>query len=137
MGVRLDVEGYPVPTCAWHPDRTPVAACIQCGRTVCKECAKQGQDGYVCVECDAARPAESAAGLASAYRGRFSRFTRLYQYLGLVPVVGAPAAAVTVVFGVAAMVRRRSRRSDAWTALLCGLVGLGLTAAAIVWLVRR
>jgi hypothetical protein len=68
--------------CAYHPDREPVGACVECGRLICSECKTAIQGKFYCSPCadkvfvhrseeavkpaDAASPAAVVAGAATA-----------------------------------------------------------------------
>ena len=134
----VDAEGYPLPFCAWHADRRPVAACVRCGRTMCAACATRSADGYRCPECvrlpGAAEPAAADPGTAPAARAVQARC--LMAYLGLVPVLGAPAAAAAVVLALADLKRRRGTAARSLVSLVLGLAGLAGTVL-VLWLMWR
>ena len=52
--------------CAYHPDRESSAACSECGKPLCGECALPRKDGtFICSRCAALTAArESAQGIA-------------------------------------------------------------------------
>jgi hypothetical protein len=133
----VDAEGFPVPRCAWHPDRTPVAACVVCGRTMCRVCATRLATGFRCPECRALSPAPAEEPDGTS---RVARLARLNGLIGLIPVIGSPAAAAAVVLAAAALRGRASRvqpgaRQLAAT-LALGLAGLAGTAVVVWFLVR-
>jgi len=134
---ELDAEGIPIPTCAWHPDRRPIAACVHCGRTVCKECAVRAPEGYLCPECPPAADGGGTGRDLVAPADPVAAWARLLGLVGLVPLIGAPGALAAVGLAVAAHRRARkpsaARRSSAVVSLVLGLLGLAGTAA-VMWL---
>lgn len=67
--------------CAYHPDREPVGACVECGRLICVECKTALRGKFYCQTCadkvfvhrseEAAKPATAAphAAVAAASTG--------------------------------------------------------------------
>lgn len=134
MAGAADAEGFPVPKCAWHPDRAPIAACVRCGRVMCRACASMGAEGYVCPECGATCGAsDRAAANVGEDRARSAarRRTRQLALLGLVPVIGAPAALAAVLIGGADLRQAANDRRGLLLSCALGLVGL-LASAVIV-----
>jgi hypothetical protein len=62
--------------CAYHPDREPVGACVECGRLVCAECKTAVKGKFYCPPCadkvfvhrseEAVRPADAASAAGAA-----------------------------------------------------------------------
>lgn len=62
--------------CAYHPDREPVGACVECGRLICSECKTAIQGKFYCSPCAdkvfvhkseaGAKPPESSQAVAAA-----------------------------------------------------------------------
>lgn len=56
--------------CPRHPERAAAAACIECGRLVCPECRKVGDDGLtVCLDCLADHPVDDDTGAPTSFEG--------------------------------------------------------------------
>lgn len=65
--------------CAWHPEREAAAACLGCGRPLCRECALDREGHILCRDCAEAIPT-AAAG---AKREPSVRTRAPYAALGL------------------------------------------------------
>ena len=143
MDAKLDPEGFPLPRCAWHPDRRPVAACVHCGRTVCEACATLGPEGYRCPECPPAGEETGArAGPALALADPVAAAARLFALIGLVPLIGALGALAAIGLAVIALrqrrhpglpVRRGASAPSPIITMVLGLLGLAGTAVVIWW----
>ncbi|MGA2159811.1 MAG: hypothetical protein ABSG90_11415 [Dehalococcoidia bacterium] len=92
--------------CAYHPDREPVGACVECGRLICAGCKTAVKGKFYCPPCadkvfvrrseeavksaDAASPAAVAAGSAGAVQQPIS----ITVNAGTVSPTGTEAAIV-------------------------------------------
>ena len=136
MNARIDAEGYPVPTCAWHPEREPIAVCVHCGRPICRECARTAAEGYICRECE---PAGGTPVAGMARLDALAAWARLSGWVGLVPLVGVPGALAAAVLAAAAL--RRARKGTApvrpspLISLALGLAGLAgsVVVVRLLW----
>ena len=133
MNARLDAEGYPVPTCVWHPEREPIAVCVHCGRAICRECARTAAEGYICPECRPTGTVPEVAGM-----NPLAAWARLAAWLGLVPLVGIPGALGAIALAIFA-IRRRGRTAGPLSPsplISLMLSALGLAASGLAgWLI--
>lgn len=52
--------------CTWHGEREAAAACLDCGRTLCRECALEIRGRITCRSCAETSARGDRAGLSTA-----------------------------------------------------------------------
>ncbi|MFH1743107.1 MAG: hypothetical protein ABIH23_29220 [bacterium] len=70
--------------CYYHPDREPIASCVQCGRLVCSECAVVEGTRTFCSHCFASQQ----SGMTQSQRRRQRKSPLVAVLLSIVPGLG-------------------------------------------------